>query len=226
MSLSIRLDNQASPLLARIRSAAEAKGLVLVAAREVAVGVRKHLVALNQERHRAGVGDSFYGRAAKSVAASQAGSDAVVGVAQRGFRLRRLGGIVRPGPGKKMVAYAAEGAGRAAVAGGPRDFNDLEISRQINPAHGGLQLCLIRRASTALKFSRRRQKDGSIRTRIRAGAVLGGEVVFWLARKTTHKADATVLPTDATMQGQAVEGIRQHMLTLELRRADGLTSTN
>lgn len=219
MSFSIVISDEASPLLGRIRTAAEAAGLSLVGARSVAIQVREHLLGLQGARHRPGVGDSFYGRAARSVSTAGAGLSAVVGIAQRGIRLRRLGGVVRPGAGKKLVAYPAVDAPREAFETGPKYFPDLELSRQVNPAHGGLQLCLVRRASTAIKILRRKRKDGTVAIKAKAVAKFDGEVVFWLAKKTTHKADATVLPTDAEMQVRSVEGIRVHLLNQAQRAA-------
>lgn len=219
MSLAVIISNQASPLLDRIRAGASAAGLSLVGARAVAISVRGNFLKLQAERHRPGVGDSFYGRAARSVTTAAAGLSAVVGIGQRGVRLRRLGGVVRPRAGKKLVAYPAKDAPREAHELGPRYFADLELSRQINPAHGGLQLCLVRRPSTAITITRRKQKDGTIRTRVKAGALRGGEIIFWLARKTTHKADASVLPPDAEMQAVSIEGIRIHLLNQAQRKA-------
>lgn len=219
MSLTVVINDRATPLLGRIRSAAEAARVSLVGARAVAIQVRGHLVNLQAERHRPGVGDSFYGRAARSVSAAPAGLSATVGIAQRGIRLRRLGGVVRPRAGRKLVAYPAKDAPREAHELGPKYFPDLELSRQINPAHGGLQLCLVRRASTRITITRRKQKDGTIRVRVKAGAVLGGEIVFWLARKTTHKADASVLPTNDEMQATSIEGIRVYFLQIAQRAA-------
>jgi len=219
VSVSVLIDDRASPLISRITTAAQASGLALVGARAVAVQVRGHMLKLNQERSRKGVGRSFYGQAAKSVTSVSDGLGALVNLSQRGLRLRFLGGVVRPGPGKKLVAYPAADAPRQAYDQSPRAFNDLDLSRQINPAHGGLQLCLIRRASTPISFVRRKRKDGTIATRVKAGAVLGGEVVYWLAKKTTHRADPSVLPLDEAMQTTAAEGMRTHLLTQAQRNA-------
>jgi hypothetical protein len=144
---------------------------------------------------------------------------AAVNIAQRGMRLRRLGGVVRPKAGRDYVAYPADEAPREAFELGPRYFSDLDPQRVINPAHGGLQLALVRRPSTPISLVRRKRKDGSVVTRVKAGKELGGEVVFWLARKTTHKADASVLPTAAKMQALSLEAIRLHLLNQAQRAA-------
>jgi hypothetical protein len=124
------------------------------------------------------------------------------------MRLRLLGGVIRPKAGRRFVAYPAADAPAEAYDRGPLTFPDLELARRINPVHGGLQWCLVRRASTAVKFTRRKRKDGTISTRTKAGDVRGGEVVFWLARKTTHEADPTVMPSQGTLLGEATEGMR------------------
>lgn len=219
MSLAVRIQDEGSPLLARIRTAADAARLSMVGARAVAIGVRENFLALQSERHRPGRGDSFYGRAARSVSTAPDGMGAAVNIAQRGVRLRRLGGVVRPKAGKSMVAYPADEAPRDAFELGPRYFSDLDPQRVVNPAHGGLQLALVRRPSTPISLVRRKRKDGSVVTRVKAGKELGGEVVFWLARKTTHEADTSVLPTDAKMQALSLEGIRVHLLNQAQRAA-------
>lgn len=210
MSISITLSDQASPLLARIRTAADAGRLSLVGARAVAGQVREHFLQLQEARHRPGRGDSFYGRAARSVSTAPSGpASAVVGIAQRGVRLRRLGGIVRPKAGRKLIAYPADDAPREAFERGPTYFADLDLERVVNPAHGGLQLALVRRASTPISLVRRKAKDGTVRTRAKAaGPARGGEVVFWLARKTTHQADPSVLPAESAMQTTFLDSVR------------------
>lgn len=219
MSLTVTFSDQASPLLERVRTAADAARLSMVGARAVAIDVREHFLKLQAERHRPGRGDSFYGRAARSVSTTPDGLTANVNIAQRGIRLRRLGGVVRPKAGRKLIAYPAADAPRAAFEQGPRYFADLDVQRVVNPAHGGLQLALVRRESTPISLVRRKRKDGTVTTRVKAGAKLGGEVVFWLARKTTHRADATVLPTDSALQARLRDSIRVHLLNQAQRAA-------
>lgn len=217
MSLQVIINDRTAPLVTRLQQAAQASGLALVGARRVAVKVREHLLDLQGSRHRTGKGSSFYGSAARGVTSANAEGGAIVGIAKRGMRLRLLGGVIRPRPGKRFVAYPAADAPAEAYDRGPTTFPDLELSRQINPVHGGLQWCLIRRASTAVKFTRRKRKDGTISTRTKAGDVRGGEIVFWLARKTTHQADPSVMPSQRTLLGEASEGMRLH-LELSARR--------
>lgn len=208
MSLQIIINDRTAPLITRLQQAAQHSGLALVGARRVAVTVREHLLDLQATRHRSGKGRSFYGAAARGVNTQSTSEGATVGVAQRGMRLRLLGGVIRPKAGKRFVAYPAADAPAEAYDRGPTTFPDLELARRINPVHGGLQWCLIRRASTAIKFTRRKRKDGTISTRTKAGEVRNGEIIFWLARKTTHEADPTVMPGEGTILGEATDAMR------------------
>lgn len=208
--VSIILDT-ASPLLARVRTAATAQGLALVGGRAVAGLMRDNFRRLEAERHRPN-GSHFYGRAARAVQVQRDPRGASVSVAQRGIAQRRFGGTIKPKAGRKFLAYPAADAPRVAHEKGPRAFGDLDLTRAINPAHGGMQWALVRRVSQAISYTRRKQRDGSIKTRVRPGALRGGEVIFWLARKVTQRADPSVLPVATVMIDRGRAAIRTELI--------------
>lgn len=215
--------DEATPLLERVGSAAAAKGLALVGGRAVGTLVRDHLVALNADRHR--YGRNYYAQAARSVHVRSVPQGAAVGISQIGFRQRLLGGTIRAGQngsGKKFLTIPAEGVPDA-YSETAREHDDLQIARRVNPKTGHLMWCLIRNASTPISIRRRKQKDGSIKTTIKAGAIVGGEVVFWLVRSVTQRADPSVLPSGEAMNTAASDAIKAEFATLDLRRTFGLS---
>lgn len=201
--------NEVSPLLARVKSAAQAQGLALIGARAAGQLVREHLFGLDGQRHE--YGRHYYAQAARSVTTGIAPQGAAISVTQIGFRLRLFGGVVTP----KNVKYLTIPATPEAYAHRAREFNDLDFS--IVEREGRLVPALVRRLSTPIRFLRRKQADGSIKTSVKAGAVRGGEVMFWLVKQTTHAADPSVLPYNEQMTSAAVGAITTRLM----RPSDG-----
>jgi hypothetical protein len=212
--------DDASPLLARVKDAATAAGLSLVMARAIGIQVKDHLVALNAERHR--FGKNYYARAARSVSARAAGGFALVSINQVGIRQRLYGGTIRPGAGKKFLTIPAtpEAYGMRA-----REFQDLKVGRALNP-DGRIQWALIRRASTAISFTRRKRKDGTVKLAVRPGELrAGGEVIFWLVSKVTQRADPSVLPTKQEMAATGIAAAERRLMRLTDRANQGGSSS-
>lgn len=213
MSIRVTFDS-ASPMMARITTAAKQQGLALVGARAGGQMVRDHLFALNTERHR--YGRNYYAQAARSVTVNPLGeTGATIGVTQVGIRLRYYGGTVRAGKGKssatgKPTRYLAIPAREEAYGMRPSEFHDLSFEL-VETGNGGVRPALVRRLSTPIRFVRRKQKDGSIKTSVKAGEVRGGEVMFWLVRKTTHRADPTVLPTMLDLMGRVISAMNERI---------------
>ncbi len=199
--------NTAGPLLERIVSAAQRAGLAVVAARAVALLTKAHLVALDEERHQ--FGRHYYLQAAKSVTARDGGSGlALVTVTQTGFRQRLNGGTIVPGPGKRYLTLPNNPEDSGKRAG---EFNDLEFG--LAPySDGSIRPALVRRASSAVSFIRRKLKGGGVRVTVKPGELRGGEVIFWLVRKVFQRPDPTVLPSGEAMQATATEAITRRIL--------------
>lgn len=201
-----------SPLLARVKDAAAARGLMLAMARAVATQVKDHLVALNAERHR--YGRNYYARAARAVAVRAAAGFALVTIAHVGIRQRFYGGEIRPRTARYLTIPAApEAYGMRA-----REFNDLRFAMMVDARTGDLRPALVRRASTAISFVRRRGKDGVTRTTVKAGDYRnGGQVIFWLVRRVNQRPDPSVLPMRAEMLATALDAGTRRLARLEAR---------
>jgi len=209
--------DEVTPLLARVNDAAVAKGLVLVGARAVGSLVKEHLYGLDQQRHR--YGRHFYRQAADSVTAQSVAQGASVSITQLGFRQRLLGGAIYPRGGFLTIPEAPEAYGHRA-----REFPDLHVARVVDPKFGFLRWALIRNLSTPIAVRKRKQKDGTYRTKIIAGQQRGGEVMYWLVRDVGQRADPTVLPYAEQMNARAVSAIETEMLRLARGKTGGYQS--
>lgn len=203
LSVNITRDDF-TPLLDRLGSEAKLGGLSLVMGRAAGNLVKDWLYDLNAERHR--YGRNYYAQAADSVTVKNLNGAVIISVTQIGFRLRRFGGTVRPK--KKYLTIpdqdAPEAHGRRA-----REFNDLDFDIVLDQ-NGRLRPALVRRASTALKFTRRRRKDGTVSVTVKPGEIREPKVMYWLVRQTTHRADPLVLPPNGLLVGTAVQaGLRR-----------------
>ena len=206
--------DEASPLLSRLKDAADLAGLAPVMARAIGIQLKDHLVALDAQRHK--YGRHYYVQAARSVTARAAGGFALVSVTQIGIRQRFYGGTITPKSAKMLTIPACpEAYGMRA-----KEFSDLQVARVLDPQTGHLRLALVRRASQVISISRRKRPDGTIKTSVRPGDVrAGGEVMFWLVRKVTQKADPTVLPTREEMLSAALDAGSRRISRLQ-ERAD------
>ncbi len=213
--------NSAGPLLDRVQSAAQRGGLALVGARAVSIIVKDHLVDLNTERHR--YGRNYYLQAAKSVTARASSSSlALVTVTQTGFRQRLFGGPIAPHAPRKYLTIPAAPEAYGHRAG---EFPDLEFKLVLDD-RGAMRPALVRRAATAVSFTRRKRKDGTVKITVKPGDLRGGEVMFWLVRKVNQRADPSVLPAGPLMQATAMEAIKRRVLRLETRASGGAPSSS
>lgn len=206
--VTITLD-EATPLLERVKTAAQARGLALVAARAVGSLVKEHLYGLDAKRHR--FGRHFYRQAADSVTAGAAPEGAAVSITQQGFRQRLFGGAIYPGNGKKFLTIPAVPEAFGTRAG---EWTGLKVSRAYDPRTGALRWALVRVLSASVSG---RAKKGKLNRAIAKNLGIG-DVVFWLVRDVGQRADPTVLPTAADMSARGVKAIEDRFLRLALRR--------
>lgn len=206
--------DEVSPLLSRIQSAAQLQGVVLVGARAVGQVVKTHLFGLDTQRHRGG--RHYYAQAARSVATASVPQGAAVTITQTGFRQRLLGGTIRPRKKYLTIPAAPEAYGMRAG-----EFADLQFALVTDPRSESIRPALVRRPSTAISIARRKGKDGTVKTTVKQKANLGGEVMFWLVRKVTQKADPSVLPYAEQMSGAAIAAMKGRILRLAERQLGG-----
>lgn len=212
--VTIVLD-EVTPLMERIRDESARAGLTLVMLRAVAVLTKDHLYDLNSERHK--YGRNYYAKAADSVNSRLVPQGGAISITHVGFRQRRFGGPIKP---KKPGGYLTIPAAPEAYGKRASDFNDLDFGIALD-GNGNLRKALVRRASTAIKFIRRKRRDGSIKTTVKATEVRGGEAIFWLSRGVNQNPDPTVLPPEPLLVATAVEAGRRRLIRLADRNAPG-----
>lgn len=204
--------DEVTPLLERVKTAAAAQGLALVAARAVGGLVKEHLYGLDVERHQ--FGRHFYRQAGDSVTTGVVPQGAVVSVTQTGFRQRLFGGTIRAKNSRYLTIPAApEAHGKRA-----REFNDLDFAVVENPETGALQPALVRRAQTLIKYRRVKGAAG-VTLQAKPVATLMPEVMYWLTPSVTQEADPSVLPYGEQMSVRATDAIKNRFARLALREA-------
>ena len=206
------ITDEITPLLARVQTEAQAKGLALVGARAVGSLVKEHLYGLDGQRHQ--FGNHFYRQAGDSVTAGIVPQGAAVSITQTGFRQRLFGGTIRAKHAKFLTIPAAP----EAVGHRAREFNDLDFAYAVNPATGSLQPALVRRPQTTIKH-RRVKGAGGVTFKASAVATIAPLVMYWLTPSVTQEADPSVLPYGEQMAGRAVAAIKTRLLRLSDRPA-------
>lgn len=185
--IQIVLRDLATPVVQSVQNGLGER-LYRVGAQAVVVLVKGHLDGLNAARHRQG-GTNFYAgasRATQNAAIAAGATGAVVSIAHVGLRLRLRGGVVKAGrttsratgqPTRYLTLPARADAYRKRAG----EFKNLEV------AWG-------KRGPYALVEKIAKPGTG------RLGETEGrGAVVYWLRKETTHRADRSVLPTDAAI---------------------------
>lgn len=198
------LRDTASPLVRRLRAGLRIEGMAMVIGRAERNLFRDHLFKLNTRRHRPG-GRNFYTQAGRSVQAKHLGGAIILSISQAGFRQRLQGGRIAPRAPRRFLTIADPGM--AGYGKRAAEFNDLDVGRALNPKTGRMQWALIRRASTALRYRKRKTGDGSVSYSIRPGEVRLAEPVFWLVRSVNQKPDRSVLPSDAQILNTAITAV-------------------
>jgi hypothetical protein len=188
--ISITLD-EATPLLERCRTAAQAQGLALVGGRAAATLVKEHLFGIDGQRHQ--YGNHFYAQAARSVNVVKVPAGAAVNITSQGFAQRLFGGDIVP----KEAHWLTIPARAEAMAHRAREFNDLHFVF----FREGLA-ALVQNLQTRLGGRVR----GSVTPKGKSGET-GGGIFFWLVKFVHQEPDPTVLPYDEQMSARAADAI-------------------
>lgn len=197
MSASISIQDQVTPLLARIQSAAQAQGLNLIGAQAAADLLREHLLSLDSQRHRGG--RHFYAQAADAITVTATAAGATINIDHPGLFQRRYGGPIHARAGSALT-IPASAAARGRRAG---EFSGLRLASAINPATGRLQPALVRSLAAPAPVRNRGQSRAPS-----ADAPRAGEVMYWLTKYVYQRPDPTVLPSDEALNASALAAIQ------------------
>lgn len=169
MRLTVNIQNGVDPVdYPRLRDAAVRGVRNLVVA---------HLLARQgTARHRPGMPQSgYWGDAANATTVEMHGGGGVVTVSKEGVALHFYGGVVRPGPGKKALAFPVHPAAAGMRAA---EYDPRREKLEFVPGAGG-------RAPTL--------RDAE-----------SGEVYYVLIASKTFRPDPSVLPAESEMTSAAV----------------------
>ena len=179
-------DAEVRKMLRSLRDSLDLDGANRVVAEAGADTTREHLRDLARTRHRPGVAQNFYDRAANAVVSGTTSQGAVVTIPHEGLALRYYGGTVRPSgrvslvTGRPITRLAVPITGKGAEGKTPGDFKDLFVIA-----------------------SRRSGKA------VLAGRKPGGKVgiLFALVKSTRHTADKGVMPADTDYERAASDAL-------------------
>ncbi len=214
MAVTIDIKDSVSAALLASRTQLAPEKLALIGARGAANRIRAHLANLEATR---GNKDGwprthFWAQVRQSVQnPTPTAGGAVISINHLGFALRYFGGVVLPVRRKFLTIPATpEAYGHRA-----REFAQLKFAlAPLNDGSGRRAPALVEAEHTRLDFGRKR-KDGSRRVTAESR---GGKVFYWLVRKTTHRPDPTVLPSEAEIATAALGAI-EAQLQIEKARA-------
>lgn len=165
---------------------------------------RKHLVGLNSARPNAlgGTRTNFYTSAARGTQFRIQGDYVIVSINQVGIALRYFGGTVRPKVKKFLTIPArAEAHGKRAS-----EFDLVVLWNRTGP----------------YALARRRDlRAGLARDFVGPGRGRGAEVLFWLVKEVTQRADPTVLPDQLEVESAAAAAVNAYAQLLWARKNPG-----
>jgi len=187
MSTGITVKTNAAAIareVGALRALADDPRLIDAAGESMAGAVRENFRKLNMLRSRPGKrGKGFYEQAHDATHYSRRGALGVISVnGPRGIRLRLKGGVVKAKPGKSLAIPVHD----AVIGVRAREvFDELNLVAIKNPNTGKGVLI--------------QPGDGDD----------FGTVFYALTRKTTHRPDPSVLPSDAELADASKEGARE-----------------
>lgn len=204
VSTTIVLTDSATPLAERMVLALRSDRIGEAAGRAVSNQLRKHFFGLNKARPNqlGGKRTNFYNAAARSVSHRLTDTGVTVSVNKLGFRQRLQGGLIKPTRGRRYLTIPATPDAYNTRAG---EWHNLKFGFAFN-GRGELRPALIEAQSTALKFGKKKRKDGtvSVKRTIREG----GRAVFWLVRSVNQKPDPSVLPSMLSIRETAAGAVK------------------
>lgn len=184
VGLSITFKDFAKPAVRGLSAAFEPAAINAVVGQAAAKTYQQHFIGLERTRANAigGRRTNFYGKAAKATNFAVVPDGVVISVNQTGIAQRFYGGKIVPKAGKKFLTIPAIPAAHGHTAA---DF-DLELVYGLNGEPYALARPDYRARDQAA--SGQRPSRGLLKKK--------REIVFWLEKSVTQKADPTVLPYD------------------------------
>lgn len=205
MSVAIPVDT-ATPALEVLKQSVSTERVISELGPRLTRLVQRHFRGLGQNSK--GWHSSYFWPRAAEATNWQSDNDGLEIVCnQIGVRQRYYGGHIGPVNAKALTIPADEEAyGKTA-----REFSNLRLSLQKNPATGRVQACLVEAETSKIKIGRPK-KDGS-RSVKKTGESDGKRVLFWLVKGVNQQPNPEVIPSDAEFDAAFDKGIENLLKT-------------
>lgn len=219
MTINFQVEGNPGEAVERVRAFLVSDSMRNIAGYEGQRTVREHLQGLDQTRanRMGGRRTHYYGSARRATEYVIEGEDIIISIGQVGMKLHFYGGTVTAGKNISSATgqptkYLTIPASPAAYGHSARDFPNLIVVW----GHGGkpVGLAVAEEANRA---------GGSHRgpKLVKRGALVPGQMMFWLKESVTMQPDPTVLPTSETLG----ENIADRVGKAVVRRFGGTSET-
>jgi hypothetical protein len=225
MSIALEITTEeTSPSFEEMTARIAPRQLLNVMGRAAANLVRDHLVEHNQENPNKMGGErtNYYTGAARATHFDLVGDGAVISINQVGMSLHYYGGTVVPGAKTsaftgKPTQYLTIPARAEAHGHRASEFPDLIVLWGKNGPYA-----LARAISQQVDFVNHKAKKAGefIAKYTQAGAIQGGEVMFWLVKSATISPDPTVIPSEEEFSEAINSAVSECMSLLSSRAQD------
>jgi len=186
-SLSLRLEDKATPWLRRLAAEIHQDRIKPVVGRAGVNTIRKHLFALDRKRPNrlGGRRTHFYAGAARATQYSVISDGVIISINHVGIAQRYFGGKIFPVKAKRLAIPAdAKAYGKR-----PREFTDLE------PVFGRSGVYALAKPIKGKRTAKRRQES----------------IYFFLVKSVVQKPDPTVLPEEKEIEDICRKRVEEHL---------------
>ncbi len=210
ITLTVNIENLVSGALEKFRDVLADQTMLHDAIRAAAeTMVKKHLAELNTRSPNTG----YYGNAARGVNSQADAEAATIIIQAAGIGLRRFGGEVKPG--RNVSSKTGQPTKNIAIP-----TKHVPIVNQSRPSPSNFPMLAFipnRKGGDTTGYlvegEQKLAKHGKRKGQYITVAKKNGEMLFVLRKRTSHKADPAVLPSDDELRAVAVQAIKDLLQT-------------
>ncbi len=210
ITLTVNIENLVSGALEKFSDVLADKAMLHDAIRaEAETMVKKHLAALNNRSPNTG----YYAKAAAGVNSTADDAAATIIIQAAGIGLRRFGGEVTPG----RNISSQTGQPTKSISLPTKHVPIVNQNRQRPKDFPLLAFVLNRKGGDTTGYlvegEQKLAKRGESKGKYITVAKKGGKMLFVLRKRTSHKANPAVLPSDDELRAVAVQAIKDLLQT-------------
>lgn len=210
ITITVNIDPIVTSVMEKFRAVLADKEMIHSAIRQDAEElVKGHLEALNSRSPNTG----YYAKASAGVNSRADAQSATIIIQAAGIGLRRWGGVVKPG--RNISSKTGQPTKAIAV---PTSYVPITNQNRARPIDMPMLAFVPNRkggdtTGYLIEGERKLRKEGKNKGKYVTVPKQGGRMMYVLRKRTTHAADASVLPTDAELQAVAVQAIQDLLNT-------------